>query len=196
MKIRPIWVALTLLFALFNTQTAMAQGRDQAYRINPSDTLEVYVWGEERLQRSVKVLPDGTIGFPLVGQVQAAGFLPAELEALITQRLADQYREEVPNVTVSITGTDGYAFSVVGKVGNTGTFAPGRYVNVIEALSLAGGPSEFADLDNIILLRKSGDRLEPVRVRLSKIMKSNISAEDLADRNIPLMQAGDTMVVQ
>ena len=55
-----------------------------AYRINPGDDLEILVWGDERLQRTVRVLPDGTFGFPLVGQVMAAGQLPSDLERIIT----------------------------------------------------------------------------------------------------------------
>ena len=58
------------------------------YRINAGDELEILVWGDERLQRSVLVLPDGTFAFPLVGQVNAAGRLPAEPAA----PLASAYR--------------------------------------------------------------------------------------------------------
>ncbi|MDE2621474.1 MAG: polysaccharide biosynthesis/export family protein, partial [Sphingomonadales bacterium] len=72
------------------------------YRINPGDEIEVYVWGEERLQRKVKVLPDGTMAFPLVGQLAVTGMLPKELEAVISERLQPQYRGQVPQVTVSI----------------------------------------------------------------------------------------------
>ena len=72
------------------------------YRINAGDELEVYVWGEERLQRAVKVLPDGTIAFPLVGQVVAQGLLPQDLERAISARLEGQYRGQVPQVTVSV----------------------------------------------------------------------------------------------
>src|SRR3546814_10234176 len=72
------------------------------YRINAGDELEVYVWGEERLQRKVKVLPDGTIAFPLVGQIKVQGYLPAEVEELITNGLSAQYVGAVPQVTVSV----------------------------------------------------------------------------------------------
>ena len=72
-----------------------------AYRINPGDELDILVWGDERLQRSVRVLPDGTFAFPLVGQVVAAGRLPAELERVISTGLQPQYRGPVPQVTIS-----------------------------------------------------------------------------------------------
>src|SRR3982750_3742644 len=73
-----------------------------AYRVNPGDDLEIMVWGDERLQRTVRVLPDGTFSFPLVGQVMAAGLLPSDLARIITAGLRPQYRDVVPQVTVSV----------------------------------------------------------------------------------------------
>src|SRR6478752_8936784 len=126
------------------------------YRINPGDELEILVWGDERLQRSVLVLPDGTFAFPLVGQVNAAGHLPSELERTITVGLQPQYKGPVPQVTVSVKKPSGYQFSVVGKVNNPGTFTPGRYVNALEALAIAGGPAQFANPNGARIIRKSG----------------------------------------
>ena len=90
------------------------------YRINAGDELEVLVWGDERLQRSVLVLPDGTFAFPLVGQVNAAGRLPSEIERIITAGLQPQYKGPVPQVTVSVKKPSGYQFSVIGKVRSPG----------------------------------------------------------------------------
>ena len=165
------------------------------YRINAGDELEIYVWGEERLQRSVKVLPDGTIAFPLVGQLVAQGLLPQELELAISDRLRGQYRGEVPQVTVSIVAAAGMQFSVMGRVKAPGTFTPGRYVTVLEALSMAGGPNEFANLDNVLVIRKEGDRIRAFRVRLSAIFRGggNLDAGSLA--SIATIQPGDTVIV-
>src|SRR5687768_9672940 len=100
--------ALAVSGALVACSAAVAPARAQpapvtevrqpssAYRINSGDELEVYVWGEERLQRSVRVLPDGTFAFPLVGQVVAQGKLPQELERTISEQLREQYRGQVP----------------------------------------------------------------------------------------------------
>ncbi len=66
-----------------------------AYRINPGDEIEVYVWGEERLQRGIRVLPDGSFSFPLVGRVEAAGKLPSDIETAITKGLSAQFRDQV-----------------------------------------------------------------------------------------------------
>ena len=84
--------ALTALFAVLLMQSVLLQhvsaqvpqapqtASGPAYRINAGDEIEVMVWGDERLQRTVRVLPDGTFAFPLVGQIVAAGQLPSDLE--------------------------------------------------------------------------------------------------------------------
>lgn len=177
---------------------ALAQSPSQAtagpaYRINPGDEIEVMVWGDERLQRVVRVLPDGTFAFPLVGQVVASGQLPADLERIITAALRPQYRGVVPQVTVTVRNPSGYTFSVVGKVRAPGTYTPGRYVNALEALTIAGGPTEFASVSNVSILRKSGMKLQTIRVRLSDALKGDTSR--LTESDIPFIQSGDTLVV-
>jgi polysaccharide export outer membrane protein len=169
--------------------------RASAYRINPGDELEIYVWGEERLQRSVRVLPDGTIAFPLAGQIIAQGYEPRELEAVISAALKGQYRGAVPSVTVSVKAPSGMQFSVMGRVRSPGTFTPGRYVNVLEALGMAGGPSEFANLDNVLVIRKVGDQLTTFRVRLASLFKSGADGSDVERRNIRRIETGDTLIV-
>jgi len=164
-----------------------------AYRINPGDEIEVMVWGEDRLQRTVRVLPDGTFSFPLVGQVVAADQLPSDLERIISAGLRPQYRGAVPQVTVSVKNPGGYQFSVVGKVKAPGTFTPGRYVNALEALTMAGGPSEFASLDGATILRKTGDRLATVRLRLDDALNGRTGR--MRDGDVPTIQTGDTLVV-
>lgn len=164
-----------------------------AYRINPGDDIEIMVWGDDRLQRIVRVLPDGTFAFPLVGQVVAAGQLPSELERVITAALQPQYRGAVPQVTVSVKNPNGYQFSVIGKVRSPGTYTPGRYVNALEAISLAGGPTDFASMSNVQILRKQGQQIQTIRVRLSGVLKGDMSG--LTESDIPFIQSGDTMVV-
>ena len=189
-----------LIQSLF-VQTASAQTRPAAtanvpgpaYRINPGDEILVSVWGDERLNRSVRVLPDGTFAFPLVGQVVAAGQLPADLERIIRAALQPQYRGPVPQVTVSVTNPSGYTFSVIGKVRSPGTFTPGRYVNALEALIIAGGPSEFASVGGAVILRKYGQQIQSIRVRLSDAIKGD--TRGLTADDIPFIQSGDTLVV-
>ena len=176
-------------------QSAAAAVRASAYRINPGDELEIYVWGEERLQRTVRVLPDGTIAFPLAGQIVAQGFEPQVLQGIISERLKGQYRGPVPEVTVSVRAPAGMQFSVMGRVKAPGTFTPGRYVNVLEALSMAGGPSEFANLDNVLVIRKVGDQLTTFRVRVGTLFRSGADSGDVERGNIRRIETGDTVIV-
>ena len=164
-----------------------------AYRINPGDELEVAVWGEERLTKSIRVLPDGTFSYPLVGQVNAAGLLPSELEKIITAGLSPQYRGSVPQVTVIVSNPSGYQFTVVGKVRSPGTFTPGRYVNALEAVTIAGGPSEFAKVGRIRILRKFGQELRTITVRIGGALKGKSGR--IGQIENPSIQSGDTIIV-
>jgi polysaccharide export outer membrane protein len=189
---------LTCVLLLFFALTSSVLPAQQfsvpgpAYRINPGDDLEILVWGDERLQRDVRVLPDGTFGFPLVGQVMAAGQLPSDIQRVITQGLRPQYKDVVPQVTVLVKNPNGYQFSVVGKVKSPGTFTPGRYVNALEAISIAGGPNEFADVGRIRIIRKVGSELQTIPVRLSSVLKGDTDGRTTM---IPPIQSGDTLVV-
>ena len=165
------------------------------YRINPGDELEIYVWGEERLQRDLTVLPDGTIAFPLVGQLQVADRLPQEVERMVSDRLRPQYRGEVPYVTVSVKAPTGMRFSVLGKVRAPGTFTTSRYVNVLEALSQAGGADEFANLDSVLLIRGTGPDSRSFQVRLGSLFKSGARDDAVRRAGIIGVQPGDVIIV-
>jgi polysaccharide biosynthesis/export protein len=185
------WLAL-LSFGIAASAQVRAPA-DTPYRINAGDELEILVWGDERLQRDVLVLPDGTFAFPLVGQVAAAGHLPSEIERVITVGLQPQYKGPVPQVTVSVKKPSGYQFSVIGKVRAPGTFTPGRYVNALEAIAIAGGPSEFAQTGGIKVIRKVGNQLIVIPVRLQDAIRGDTS--HLGPNDIPRIQSGDTLVV-
>ena len=177
-------------------QTSNVQSPDQVpYTVNPGDTIEVYVWGEERLQREINVLPDGTFSFPLVGRVYAQGKLPGQIEDVISKGLESQYRGQVPQVTVSVRSPSGMQFSVMGRVNSPGSFTPGRYINLLEALSMAGGPSEFADLDSISIIRKTPQGLTTIGARMQGIFKSSGAAKAVARGEVPKIESGDTIIV-
>ena len=195
---RMVIAAIAVLLAQLSFTVPVAAQNQQAqsadYRINPGDAVEIYVWGEERLQRTVNVLPDGSIAFPLIGQLNVRGLLPSELEQRIREGLQDQYRGEVPQVTVSVAPS-GMQFSVIGRVNSPGSFQPGRYVNALEALSLAGGPNEFADLNNVVIIRKNGAQLQTIRIRMAPLFKSGVSERDVANANLIRIESGDTVIV-
>ena len=176
-------------------QQPAAENTLPGYRINAGDEIEVYVWGEERLQRTMRILPDGSFSFPLVGRVDALNKLPSEIEAVIAQGLKPQFRDQVPQVTVSVRAPSGLQYSVIGKVRSPGNFTPGKYVNVLEAIGIAGGVTEFADVSNVTILRKQNRGLVRMRVRLTETLKGNPSANDLAPAGLPELQSGDTVIV-
>jgi polysaccharide biosynthesis/export protein len=186
---------LFLLFASF--VSAPAQAADEApaasYRLSPGDEILVYVWGDERLQRTMIVLPDGSFTFPLVGRVVVQGMSTTNVEGVIAKALTEQYNGQPPQVTVSVQKPSGYSYSIIGRVRSPGTFTPMHYVTVLEALAAAGGPDEFANLDNVTIIRKTGSGLTSLRVRLGGVMKGNVSGA--AAREIPQIEVGDTVIV-
>lgn len=166
-----------------------------AYKINPGDELEIYVWGEERLQRDLRVLPDGTIAFPLVGQLRVQGQLPQDVEKQVADRLKGQYRGDVPSITVSVKNPAGMQFSVMGKVRSPGSYVAGRYINLLDALSLAGGPAEFANLDSVLIIRQQDGRLVTLRAKLGGLFKPGADAGDVNRAGIVRIEPGDVMIV-
>jgi polysaccharide export outer membrane protein len=174
---------------------AGAKPAASTYRISPGDQLNIYVWGDERLQRDLTVLPDGTFAFPLAGTIAAAGHTPNEIEDELAKMLAPQYKGVPQQVTVSVKAPAGMQYSVIGKVRTPGNFAPTRYVNVLNALAQAGGPTDFADIGNIIILRTVNGHSQVIRTHLSDIIKGKPSGRDLSPDSIPLIQAGDTVIV-
>jgi polysaccharide export outer membrane protein len=175
--------------------TAPARPSPTSYRISPGDQIDIYVWGDERLQRSLAVLPDGSFAFPLAGTVSAAGRTPPEVEGELSKLLAPQYKDVPPQVTISVRAPTGMQISIIGKVRSPGNLTPTRYIDVLGALAMAGGPTDFADVSGIIVLRRQGDRTIVIRSRLNNILKGHPSAEDLSSTAVPQLQAGDTVVV-
>ncbi len=199
MRQKRVMIAASLAAMTMLASTAFAQTSGsspavpRAYRINPGDELGIYVWGEDRLSRDIKVLPDGTFSFPLVGQVDALNKLPADVEQELVKGLRSQYRDTVPQVTVSVKSAVGMQFSIVGKVRTPGAFTTSRYVNVLEAVALAGGPADFADMGNVRILRKTNNGLSVIKVRLTDTLKGAPSDRDL--QGLPQMESGDTVIV-
>ena len=174
---------------------AGAKPAASTYRISPGDDLVIYVWGDERLQRELAVLPDGTFAFPLAGTIQAAGRTPNEIEGQLSKLLAPQYKGVDQQVTVSVKAPSGMQYSVIGKVRAPGNFSPMRYVNVLNALAQAGGPTDFADVGNIVILRTNNGRSQVIKTHLSGIFKGKPGAADLTPADVPLIEAGDTVIV-
>jgi polysaccharide biosynthesis/export protein len=157
------------------------------YLLNPGDELEIDVWREEDLQRTVLVRPDGKFTFPLAGEVVAADRTPAQVQAEITQKLRNYIPEAV--VTVTVVGIGGNQIYVIGQVGNPGAFIMNPKINVLQALSLAGGMTAFASQNNIIILRSRGGEQETLEFRYDDIARGRN-----LDQNV-FLEAGDVIIV-
>ena len=177
-------LALAVLLAV--PVPGLAQGVP-GYLLNPGDELEIDVWREVDLQRTVMVRPDGKFSFPLTGEVNAAGRTPAEVQAEVTSKLRNYIPEAV--VTVTVTGIGGNQVYVIGQVNNPGTFIMNPQLNVLQALSSAGGMTAFASANNIIILRTSGERQETLSFRYDDIARGRNLEQNI------LLEAGDVIIV-
>lgn len=157
------------------------------YAIGPEDVLEISVWKEEGLKKEVVVRPDGGISFPLAGDVQAAGKTARQIQQEITERLAKFMAD--PVVSVAVLKVAGNKIYVIGRVNKPGEYTAGRYVDVMQALSMAGGLTPFAAENGIKILRKDNGKEVVFRFRYSDVKSGN----DL-EQNITL-RAGDVVVV-
>ena len=195
-KGRMRWSILLMLLTALVTAAAAAEetavdsslvGGAPAYRIGPEDVLEIFVWKEPDLQREVLVRPDGGISFPLAGDLEAAGKTPVEVQEELTRRLQKYIPDAV--VTVTVTKVAGYRIFVVGKVNNPGQYVVGRYVNVLQALTLAGGLTPYASENKIKIVRKKGDGEITFPFHYSAVKKGQNLEENI------LLQSGDVVVV-
>ncbi|MGD0883713.1 MAG: polysaccharide biosynthesis/export family protein [Thermodesulfovibrionales bacterium] len=122
------------------------------YIIGPGDVLDISVWKDESLTRSCIVLPDGFISFPLAGYVTAAGRTASQLKADLEARLT----RYVPGVTLSleVKQVNSLIIYVIGRVNNPGRFILNVDINVLQALSTAGGLNPFANKNKIKIFRE------------------------------------------
>ena len=175
------------------TATPDTAAAETGYRINGGDLLHISVYGEPNLDRDVPVQPDGGIAFPLVGNLNARGMTLQELQREIASNLREsQYFPNLTDneVTVSMVRATGNSVSVVGQVEQPGTFAYDTQLDVMQALSLAGGLTPFASKDDIKILRR--DRTGAQTAILFDY--SEVEDGENLEKNI-LLQGGDVVVV-
>lgn len=185
-KLRILFVTVAVAF-LGLSHIAAAD----SYKLNPGDEVEISVWNEENLQKTITVLPDGMISFPLVGHLQAAGKSASEIEMTIAAKL-DAYIAD-PEVNVTVTSTRGNVVFVVGKVLKPGPIVMIQSTTVMQALAMAGGLNEFASANSIKIIRR-GDIAGAGEETLLKIRYSDLEkGNDLASNHI--LNYGDVIVV-
>jgi polysaccharide export outer membrane protein len=180
------WRALLLMFG-FGCALGAGPAPMDAYLLRPGDLLLVSVWKESDLQSEVLIRPDGGISFPLAGELQASGHTVEELTKILETRV----RKYVPDavVTVSLKTVVGNRVYVIGKVNRPGDFPLSGPIDVMQALSLAGGATPFADTNGIRVLRRDGTHQIAIKFRYGDIAHGR-----KLDQNI-LLQSGDTVVV-
>lgn len=166
------------------------------YTVRAGDQLDVFVWGEERMQRQVLVQPDGTFAFPLAGTIRADGRNITDIADEIRGRIALNYTAAPPDVTVTVRETDGTRFYVLGKVRTPGSFTSGSAPNVLQALSMAGGTAEFADTGGAVILRQTRNGQVVERIKLSNLLKGARSLNPGAlGTPLPTLQSGDVLLI-
>jgi len=185
----------TLYFAFFLFNSAVQANSSSSeniesilnYKIGPGDLLSISVWKEEGLQQDVLIRPDGGMSFPLAGDILAGGKSVSELQAI----LVDKIKHYIPDpvVTVSLRQLQNNKVFVVGKVNRPGEFVASHYVDVMQALAMAGGLNAFASADDIKILRRINGELKSKPFEYDSVVKG----ENL-EQNI-ILRSGDVVVV-
>jgi polysaccharide export outer membrane protein len=177
--------ASLLICMSFAPYAAAQQPSD--YTLNAGDTLDISVWKESDLTKSVIVRPDGKFSFPLVGEVTAAGRSVAQVEVEVTNRLKPLMPE--PVVSIAVKSLDGCKIYVIGQVSKAGAFVMNPRINVLQALSLAGGMTPFAAPNDIVVLRGSGAAQHALPFHYGEVVKGHNLSQNL------LLEAGDVVIV-
>ena len=160
---------------------------ERAYSVQPGDRLSVSVWGEPDLQIELLVAPDGLIAIPLAGEISVVGKRLSVLRQDITERLKKYISD--PLVTVTVTEVLGNKIYVLGQVNLPGQFVVNPMVDVMQALSMAGGTTAFASLNNIVILRRTGTQQSAIPFKYG-----DVASGRRLEQNI-VLESGDVVVV-
>lgn len=158
------------------------------YKIGIDDVLTVNVWHEQELSGNITVRPDGKISLPLVGEVQASGRTPPQLEAELRSRLAQFIKD--PELTVIVAEIRSRRVNIIGQVVHPGAFAITQQMGVLDVIAEAGGLKDFAKQSKIYVLRETsaGERVR-INYKYKDVLRGKHDAQDI------LLQANDTVVV-
>lgn len=164
-----------------------AATEDPNYMIGAQDVLDISVWKEPELTLSVPVRPDGKISIPLLNDVQAAGLTPTQLAMRITTDLKKYVTN--PQVTIIVTQINSQRIYILGEVSRAGAYPLLPQMTMLQALSSAGGFTQFANLKKIYMFR----------VENGKQVKYPFNYKDVVNGKRPdenvILRAGDTIVV-
>ena len=186
MSVRRVLIGLAAAFSLW-MQAPAALADTGPYAVKPGDLLQISVWKEPELQSPVLVRPDGGFSFPLAGEVDGRGKSVADLQKLLTERLRKFISD--PVVTVSVTEVKGNKVYVIGQVNKPGEFIVNPSVDVMQALSMAGGTTAFASLGNIVVLRRKAGQQVATPFKYTEVLKGRELEQNI------MLEAGDVVVV-
>ncbi len=160
--------------------------RPPTYQIGPEDVLDISVWKNPELSRTVPVRPDGKVSLPLLNDFQAAGLTPSDLREQLVARLSDFV--PTPEVSVIVREVHSRKVAVVGAVKTAGRYELKSPMTVLEAIALAQGFTDFAARDRIVVLRQSGGTTTRIPFNYRKI------ADGIEQENF-FVRPGDIVVV-
>ncbi|HEY7188675.1 MAG TPA: polysaccharide biosynthesis/export family protein, partial [Vicinamibacterales bacterium] len=144
---------------------------NREYLIGPDDELEISVWENAALTRTVPVRPDGKISLPLLNDVQAAGLTPMQLQGAIAKQLTSFV--QAPEVSVIVRNVHSFKVSVIGEVREPGRFELSGHPTVLDLLALAKGLTEYADKRRIVVLRRDRGQTRQLPFAYDKLMSDN-----------------------
>ena len=171
-----------------NAAPPSAVTANENFIIGVGDVLAINVWKEEQLTRTVPVRSDGRISLPLVGEIQASGHTPKDLENELRTKLKDYVSE--PEVTVIVQEIKSQKFNVLGMVMKPGSYALANPTTVLDAIALAGGFRDFAKQKDIYVLRRAADGTSSrLPFNYKDVVKGRNSSQNV------VLQSNDTIVV-
>jgi len=174
--------------ALGSVGTAVPNPAMANFIIGAGDVLAINVWKEEQLTRAVPVRSDGRISLPLIGEIQASGRTPKELENELRTKLKDYVSE--PEVTVIVQEIKSQKFNVLGMVMKPGSYPLTNPTTVLDAIALAGGFRDFAKQKAIYVLRQTTDGSQSrLPFNYKEVVKGQKPAQNVT------LQPNDTIVV-
>lgn len=177
---------LLYFFMSYALHLSPANAKD-IYLIQPGDVLQITVWNEEGLNQEVLVRPDGGLSFPLAGNIQAAGESVSSLQDIVRSKLAKFIPD--PVVTVATLALNGNKVYVIGKVARPGEIIANHNMDVVQALSVAGGMTPYAAANKIKILRRVDDKSVAIPFKYGDIEKG-----ERLEQNI-LLKSGDVVLV-
>jgi polysaccharide export outer membrane protein len=154
--------------------------------LGPGDIFEVHVFGEPDLSGTYKVASDGTIDYPLIGQVRVEDLVPHQAATLITGKLAEKYLKS-PQVSILVKEQTSKKIIVIGQVAHPGTFPFASNMTIVEAITVAGGFTPIASKNHISITRVEAGRKISIEVPVAEIGEGKA-------KNV-LLRAGDIISV-